>query len=224
MKKTLLILLALSLCLPVYGATVSGRPCPGGAAACTPSTPGNDNSELGYMTEGGTSTAVSNEVIYCQMFSADCSGTLGTAYIYTIANVGSGTSKIGVFSTSDSNDANPPTNGTLVGYTGVINSDDSAGWDSGAMSGGSVTSSAKYWLCLFTNSNIGYRIKRYYDAGLTRHAKTVSGVYATIPATLPTASTCTASETPYSCCTGEGTGCEWATTANQKTSIFVGIQ
>jgi hypothetical protein len=36
MKKLLSIFLFLVLCWPVYGATVSGRPCPGGAA-CTPS-------------------------------------------------------------------------------------------------------------------------------------------------------------------------------------------
>ena len=115
-----------------------------GAAGCTPSTPGNDNDEIGMVAVGASVTTMTPYRLYAWLYEPDCSGDLGTAYIYSDETGGSGANKILIFSTTDTNTESVPTNGTTIGSSGAIASDAVAGWDSGAMSGGSVTTGTKY--------------------------------------------------------------------------------
>lgn len=175
----------------------------GGAAGCTPSTPGNDNSELGYLTVGSTeSVAASTRKIYCMLHTADCSGTLGTAYFFHRTQ--GSKHKIAVYSTTDTVHSTAPTNGTRLGYTSEITAGADDDWYSAAMSGGTVTQGSKYWLCYLTPTLDG-GIAGKHDTGLDRHSiDWGTGEYTTPPASLPTSG--------------------WATVADRKMSIFIGIQ
>ena len=196
------------------------------AAGCTASTPGNDNSEIGYITVGASSTALTGSRMYAWLYAADCTGDLGTAYVYLSNAAGSGDVKVAVYSTTDTDTESIPTNGTRIGYTGEIAMDAVAGWDNGAMSGGSVVATTKYWLAVFTPNETGDTL--YHDSsGRERHyvqLEPTGGDYTSIPATIPLAGGCTADDTPWTCCTGEGTGCTWSSLAAREMSVFVGIQ
>lgn len=226
-KLILLILLLASPCLaaePIQLARMNPyvAASAGGAAACTPGAPGSDGAQIGITTSGGTNRGYNTaDALYCNLYQANCTGTIGTAYAYhydtTIESI-----KMSVYSTTDTNPANAPTNGSLVGSTGAIASS-SAEWADGATSGGSVTNGNYYWLCLHTPPTSGTWAAKD-TTGLTRHIIPSAGSYATIPTTIPAAATCTGSGTPNACCTGEGTGCAATTTADRKIDMFVGIQ
>lgn len=223
MKKLYLILLiVLLLCAEAFPADIGFcRKHGGGAAvACTASTPGTDNSEIGTVNAGGSHAVHSTNRMYCELYQADCTGTLGTAYMYGSTAI-SGVAKVSVYSTTDTTSSSTPTVGTRVGYSGEITFGASAAWVNSATGGGSVTANGYYWLCFHTSA---VAPDLYYTTGLSRWYIAITGAYDTPPAALPVAGDCTASKTPYSCCTGEGTGCTWTETANAKSSIFVGIQ
>jgi hypothetical protein len=202
---------------------VAGLDLPSGGGNCTASTPGNDNDEIGYMTIGGTNAAHTGNRFYCWLYQAGCSDSLNDAYIYARSATGDRYQKILVASTTDTNPSTAPTNGTVIGYTAEITTDTSEGWDSGAMSGGSVTSGNYYWVCIATPNSASIS-NFYYDAGgPDRHYVTSAGDYDTLPATLPISADCVDVDDPYGCCTGSGAGCSWTTTADRNTSLFVGI-
>lgn len=173
------------------------------AASCTASVPGSDNSELGYLSVGGSNTASAiGGKIYCMLFTADCSGTLGTAYFY---NRSTGTkNKVAAYSTTDTVHSTPPTNGTRLGYTSEITAGADDDWYSAAMSGGTVTQGNKYWLCYLTPAKDG-GVGGNNDAGVDRHGIDYAvGEYTTPPSTLPSSG--------------------WGTTTDRKMSVFIGIQ
>jgi hypothetical protein len=187
------------------------------AAGCTPSTPTVDNSEIGYVNVGGGNAPASDGRLYCLLATADCSGTLGTAYIY--GSGATGALKALLFSTTDT--SGTPTNGTLISSTAEIGFAAGAGWSSAATTGGSVTATTKYWLCY----HVRVAPALYYTTGVGRYSVDLTDPYATPPNKIPVAADCTASTVPYSCCSGAGTGCTWAgPTADRKMSFFVGIQ
>jgi hypothetical protein len=203
---------------------VAGLDLPAGGGNCTASTPGNDNDEIGYMTIGADNATHSNNRFYCWLRQADCTGSLGTAYIYARSTSGDRYQKLLVASTTDTDPSASPTNGTVIGYTAEITTDTSAGWDSTAMSGGSVTQSEYYWVCIATPNSASIS-NFYYDAGgPQRHYVSSAGDYDTLPATLPVSSDCVGTDDPFGCCTGAGTGCSWTATADRNTSLFVGIE
>ena len=215
-------LLILLLAVPVY-ADMNGYVAGGSAAAagCTASTPGNDNSEIGYITVGSSSAATLIDRMYCYLYPADCSGSLGTGYVYG-SHATAGYGKISAFSTTDTVDTDPPTNGTLIGGTAELSFDSTPAYKSGALSGGTVIATTNYWMCFQTKN--GSAPTLVYDAGKTRHSLNVTGQYTTLPTSLPVVADCVGSGDPYSCCTGAGTGCTWTSTADRKNSVFIGIQ
>lgn len=196
----------------------------GSAAVCTESTPSVDNSEIGYLSVGAASANGTVGRMYCSLYAADCTGTLGTANIY-ISDAGVVlNTKISVYSTTDTSSSSAPTNGALVGASSAIGSNGNSTpmWKSSVTSGGSVTSASKYWLCYHTDDAGSPAF--YYDSGLNRYYTTVDGAYTTPPSTLPAAAVCVGSGDPYSCCTGSGAGCTWTSAANRQVSVFVGIK
>ena len=225
MKKLLIFLgLLLLLISPfvVYGSWVFTG---GTVAGCTASTPGNDNDEIGHITVGASSTTLSSQRMYAWLYAADCTGDLGTAYVYASSSSASDT-KIVVYSTTDTDTESPPTNGTRIGYTGGITMGTVAGWVSGAMSSGSVVAGTKYWLAIDLDANSNTTL--FHDSsGISRHYVVLGGDnsdYTTPPATIPLAGGCIAAGNPWQCCTGEGTGCGWSSIEARSMSIFVGIE
>lgn len=175
------------------------------ASGCTASDPDNDYCEIGKMAVGATTgTATVEGKIYCQLRTADGTGTLATAYVYskTIDSKYPSNLVVSVYSTTDTTAASAPTNGTRLGYTGEITNDATSGWDNGAMSGGSITNGSKYWLCVTTDSTTSQRPYFNYDTGVSRHSIDSSD-HPVPPESLAT------------------TG--WGTTADRDMSIFVGI-
>jgi len=51
-----------------------------GVASCTPSSPGDNQDEVGNINEDTVLFALYANRFYCQLFTADCSGSLGTAF------------------------------------------------------------------------------------------------------------------------------------------------
>jgi len=222
-KKLSILLIILLLPAFAYAGGAMGlmMAASGGATAgCTPSTPGNDYSEIGYLTVGSSNAATLIDRIYCFLYVPDCSGSLGTGYLYGSDDT-TALAKISAFSTTDTDPDIAPTNGSRIGYTAELSFDSTPAWQSAAMSGGSVVTTASYWICAQTKN--GNAPTLYYDAGKVRHSLNVTGQYTTPPALLPVAGDCVGSADPYSCCTGAGTGCTWSTTADRMNSVFIGI-
>jgi hypothetical protein len=221
MKKILiasLAILLISSAIEAYALSAAVQAvCGANGTSCTASTPETDNSEIGTITAGGSSASIGTARMYCMLYQADCTGTLGTAYLYGLSNA----AKISVYSTTDTDHASTPTVGTLVGYSGAISFGGEAGWVNSATNGGSVTSGNYYWLCIHTTTTSP---TFYYTTGLNRWYIDITGVYTTPPSALPVAGDCTGSKTPYSCCTDVDTGCTWTGLADRKMSGFVGIQ
>lgn len=218
----LFLLLALpahaQVCRGIHGGVIAGT-----AAGCVESTPGNDYNEIGNIATEPNSdpqTVSMTDKMFCVLYTADCSGDVGTFQIYH--NTTSQQSiKGAVYSTTDTDDTAAPTNGTLIASATITNNT-STGWATASTTGAdkSVTASDYYWLCTI-NTSTGWTGVR--NTGKYRHSVVATGIYTTPPAALPAAAACVGSADPYSCCTGSGTGCSWTSTADRKQSIFVGV-
>lgn len=151
MKKIITILLVLALCWSVYGASISGRPCPGGAAACA-NNPATDyvGDTTVYTGESGSYTGYD---MYCYLYTAPTmtcdTGTLGYAYFH--GSDSGDTISICVY--LDDGDSAPDSGDTKVGCASVTLTSSAAWTQSAAKISQAVSKSSDYWVCVINRNN-----------------------------------------------------------------------
>ena len=134
---------------------------------------------IGTENAGGTnSTQVFNEKRLSGVFTAGCSGTIGTAYIYSPATQSAGTS-IYFAIYIDSGDGVPDDTGdTLVAYGTVVMDSVAVGeWASVAINTGTITLGSTYWILLsHTGTGADTFIRtRSGQTGISRYSDTSAG-------------------------------------------------
>jgi hypothetical protein len=152
MKTLILIIITLLLAIPCLAGsgsvaiTLSGTA--GAAGGCSEST-----NEVGNRNQETNVGGINPGEAFASRAQADCTGTLGTAYVYHGDTVASEV-KICVYNDAGTASA-LDTSDTLVGCTAAMSIDTSTGWKTGAINAGSVTSGNYYWVIILTNSALG---------------------------------------------------------------------
>lgn len=195
MKRLLFCLIFLLISFPAYAqmqGTGTGVLGVAAAAGCSVST-----NEVGNRAEEATSQLLgSNNYMYCNLWTPDCSGTLTTAYLYH-DSTSSHVAKVSIY--LDDGDEAPDSGDARVDYTGVLTST-AAEWASGAVTVGAIVSTAnKYWVCMHTDSGQWVRL---YGNGISNFYGSFEGSYTTPPDTLNGA---------------------WTETANRQMSMYITI-
>lgn len=149
MRKLILSIL-LVLCLASMARADGLYYAAGAAAGCNVST-----NEVGFRTQYTNGHATNALGIRCFLATADCSGTLKTAYAYTTDAGGSASVKICIYTEGDADTA-PDSSDLKVGCSSAISESGGAGWKSAAMEGGTVTNTTSYWVCMFNSATEGW--------------------------------------------------------------------
>jgi hypothetical protein len=201
LRSSLLAIAVLALCAGLgYAFMLQSTVCGtgGSVSGCNPA-----NDEVGSRSTGGSAQAFSNGYVYCNYATADCTGTLGKAYIWN-GNADDDV-KVGIFTAASS--APPDINDTVIAWSGEITSTDGAEswWASSTDLGGSVTSGSGYYICIITSTD---NWAGNYDAGSTLYYNAVETghSYASPPDTL------------YADEDG------WSSTADRKIEVYVEIK
>lgn len=186
MKKLIFLLLILSLPLIVSAQTCED--CPkearlglaivGGsnppASTCNVAT-----NEIGARDIGSDDTNIYADVMVCNLASADCSGTLATGYLYSIANNGS-LARVCIY--SDDGDSLPGVEDLKLSCTTNLLDDAITTWLSSSMdTATSVTLGTNYWIC-FASKTANWLPR--YGSGGSYQTHACSGCADSPPATL----------------------------------------
>ena len=179
MKKYIALFILLFFCFG-FSSPHSGiiaRKNASGGGGCDTAT-----NEVGDRVEESGTVALNADIAICFPGTADCTGTLYQAYLYH-QDTNASNAKIGIYTDQDAG-ADPGIGDLQVGVSGVIAGSTSTGWKASAASiGGSVTSSANYWVCIFVESGGSSWLAKSGD-GAGAYYVLGSGMYATPPANL----------------------------------------
>jgi hypothetical protein len=191
MKKLILLLLLIpSLAwgqVSTSGVSLSG--CSSGGASAAACNPASD--EVGQRTEHPGTSSFTGNYLTCELFEAECSGSLGVAYIF---HHGTDTDnvKIAVFDSVYQTDLEtshlPDSSDTIVsGSQWVTISGSTETWmNSGATKvGGAVTGGKKYFICAISDST-AFQYRRITTGSLIVYqvAAGTWGSYASPPSNL----------------------------------------
>src|SRR4030042_727333 len=198
MKKTFLFLvLSLLLCTQAQAADIGFLKLhgggAGGGAACEEA-----SNEIGYRSVATTNRPRPTDNIWCNLWTADCTGNLATAYLYSYSNDGA-TTTVCVY--SDDGDNAPGSGDLKIDCTGHNALEDVPGDGASAAmgTGAAVTSGSKYFICWGTDAVI-WTAKT--DVGQPAWNKALANPSTIMPANL------------------DGT---WTETADRKQSNYVTI-
>lgn len=187
MKKIILIIAILFISSSCLAASVTnavrGVVGQGAAAACAESA-----NEINSRRDTVDATAYSlgAGLSLCFQATADCSGSLGTAYLYHDSNTKVPEAKVCVYTEGDADavaDADDVgVNSGAATCSASIATGATGGWKTGAFSTGTVTTGQTYWLCVFVSSTDAWDTFR---AGTgTIYYTTLGDLYSTPPANL----------------------------------------
>jgi len=109
---------------------------------------GDGGCVLGYDTIGGTAKSF-KITIYINLWTAPCSGDLGTAKIYKDNDGVQSSACIGVY--LDDGDNAPDSGDTKVAFSSKAVDESGSGWIDVTFSTGSVTEGSKYWMGIFVD-------------------------------------------------------------------------
>jgi hypothetical protein len=155
------------------------------APACNPA-----SNEVGDRTDYGTEHIdFSADTLYCFLYTADCSGTLGYAYIY---HYGTATDNAKVCVYSDDGDGNADAGDTKIACSDAITASADQQYQSSGKLGGSVIKDTNYWVCVIPDST-GFDVTRTASGYRTLNWGVETGSYATPPNNLTNATSDTAS-------------------------------
>jgi hypothetical protein len=156
MKKLLWILLILLIATPAFaGPEIFFAVKKGAASSCNPTTNEIDSQR---DTLYATDYDYVNPMAICYRKTADCSGTLDTAYLYI--DEASGTAEVKICVYNGTGTGTPTSANTKIGCSGSIVTGGGIGWKSSPMDGGSTTASASYFVCVFNSSTAGFATRR----------------------------------------------------------------
>lgn len=138
---------------------------------------GGGTCNLGHTGTGTSPTTGSDNAAPATLFTAACSGTLGTAYAYH-TSAQTDRTKICVYLDDGDNLANAGDN--LVACSAVISSNANPGYGSAAFTSGSITSGNKYWLVSAMDTTTQFALF-YNSSGYTGSTVTTGTDYYTSP-------------------------------------------
>lgn len=117
------------------------------AASCNVAT-----NEIGNRTQETNNRTLSAGSIWAQLGTAECTGTLETAYIYYNHDTEGGAVKVCIYSAAGSEATPNHASNVKIGCSGVISTGTSATWLTGSIGSGSVTKDAKYWVVMLAGA------------------------------------------------------------------------
>jgi len=154
MMKKLILSILLVLCMCFQASAFNPLVVCGGGVAAEAGGCSEAENEINSArdTTYGSSFTQNANVNYTYLFTADCTGSLGTAYIYTDDGSGTANAKVCVYAEGDA-DTTPDTadtgvDGGSAACTGAISEAGGVGWKSGAFSTGTVTEGSSYWITI----------------------------------------------------------------------------
>lgn len=170
---------------------IGGSPPPA-AEGCNPA-----SNEVGDRTDysGANVEGIDVNMIYTFRTQADCTGTLGDAYIYH-GNTTASSVKVCVYASSA---ATPQSGDALIRCSSEITGGTSTGWKTvNDSASGSVTSGSYYWIALIVSGASNAWSLAHNASGTIYYLSCESACYASPPSTMGTGWGNAAGYTPFS--------------------------